>query len=173
MSVNLEDLAVATGPEKARNVQTIRQLHSSPMLVRSCLTSCILGLNIMWTKNFQMSKLSLEKAKEPKIKLPTFAESQRKQGNSRKVSASIMSTMQKPLANCGKLLKRWEHQTILPFSWETYMWVKKQQFEFCMEQQIGWGLRKEYNRAVCHHPVYLNYILSTSWEMLGWKSYKL
>ena len=29
--------------------------------------------------------------------------------------------------NCGKLLKRWEHQTILPFSWETCMWVKQQQ----------------------------------------------
>ena len=25
-----------------------------------------------WTKNFQMSKLDLEKAEEPEIKLPTF-----------------------------------------------------------------------------------------------------
>ena len=29
----------------------------------------------MWTKNFQMFKLDLEKAEEPKIKLPTFIES--------------------------------------------------------------------------------------------------
>jgi len=28
--------------------------------------------------------------------------------------------------NCGKFLKRWEYQTTLPASWETYMQVKKQ-----------------------------------------------
>ena len=28
----------------------------------------------MWTKNFQMFKLDLEKAEEPEIKLPTSAE---------------------------------------------------------------------------------------------------
>ena len=28
--------------------------------------------------------------------------------------------------NCGKFLKRKEHQTTLPASWETYMQVKKQ-----------------------------------------------
>ena len=27
---------------------------------------------------------------------------------------------------CGKFLKRWEYQTILPISWETCIWVKKQ-----------------------------------------------
>ena len=30
----------------AKNVLTIRQLHSSPMLVRSCLKSCMLGFGI-------------------------------------------------------------------------------------------------------------------------------
>ena len=29
-------------------------------------------------------------------------------------------------AYCGKFLKRWEYQTTLLVSWETYMWVKKQ-----------------------------------------------
>ena len=38
----------------------------------------------MQTKNFQMSKLGLEKEEEPEIKLQAFAGSQRKQGNSRK-----------------------------------------------------------------------------------------
>ena len=32
-----------------------------------------LGFSIMWTENFQMVKLGLEKAEEPEIKLPTFA----------------------------------------------------------------------------------------------------
>ena len=39
----------------------------------------------------------LEKAEEPEIKLPTFVESQRKQGNSRKTSISASLTMLKLL----------------------------------------------------------------------------
>ena len=38
----------------------------------------------MWTVNFQMFKLALEKAEEPEIKLPTSAGSSVKQENSRK-----------------------------------------------------------------------------------------
>ena len=75
--------------------------------------------------------------------------------------------------NYGKLLKRWEYQTILPGSWENCMCVKKQQLEPCMEQLIDSRLRKEYDRAVCWHPVCLTYKLSTSWEMPGWMSSKL
>ena len=46
----------------------------------------------------QNFKLDLEKVEEPDIKVPTFAGSQRKQGNSRKTSASL--TMLQPLM-CG------------------------------------------------------------------------
>ena len=42
-----------------------------------------------------MIKLDLEKAEEPEIKLPTSTGSQRQQGNSRKISASL--TVLKPL----------------------------------------------------------------------------
>ena len=38
----------------------------------------------MWTVNFQMLKLILEKAEEPEIKLPTSTGSSKKQENSRK-----------------------------------------------------------------------------------------
>ena len=38
----------------------------------------------MWTMNFQMFKLDLEKAEEPEIKLSTSAGSEKKQGNSKK-----------------------------------------------------------------------------------------
>ena len=65
-----------------------------------------------------------------------------------------------------------EYQTISPVSWETCMWVKKQQLEPCMEQLIHSKSRKEYGRAVCCHPVCLTYMLSTSWEMPGWMSDK-
>ena len=106
------------------NVLTIGQLHLFPTLVRSCLKSFMLGFRITWTENFQTSQLGLGKAEEPEIKLPTFARSEKKQGNSRKTSTSVSSTMLKPLTvwiitNCGKLLKRWKYQTILPVFWET------------------------------------------------------
>ena len=49
----------------------------------------------MWTMNFQMFKLDLEKAEEPETKLPTSIESLKKQENSRKTSASL--TILQPL----------------------------------------------------------------------------
>ena len=74
-----------------KNLLTIGQLHSTPMLVRSCLKSCTLGFRIMQTKNFQMSKLVLDKVEEPETKLPAFAGSQRKQPNSRKISTCFIN----------------------------------------------------------------------------------
>ena len=61
--------------------------------------------------NFQMFKLVLEKAEEPKIKLPTSAGSLKKQESSRKTSTSALLTMPKPLTvwittKCGKFLKK-------------------------------------------------------------------
>ena len=51
----------------------------------------------MWTMNFQMFKLVLEKAEEPEIKLPTSTESWKKQESSRKTSISALLTMPKLL----------------------------------------------------------------------------
>ena len=56
-----------------KNVQSTRQLHSSPMLLMLYSKSFKLCFSIMWTENFQMVKLCLEKAEEPEIKLPTLA----------------------------------------------------------------------------------------------------
>ena len=58
----------------------------------------------------------LEKAEKPEIKLPTSAESLKKQDSSRKISALL--TMPKPFTmwittNCGKFLKIWEYQTTM------------------------------------------------------------
>ena len=54
-----------------------------------------------------LTKLVLEKAEEPEIKLPTSARSSKKQESSRKTSISALLTMPKPLTvwitiNCGK-----------------------------------------------------------------------
>ena len=106
--------------------------------------------------NLQMFKVDLEKAKEPEIKLPTSAESWKKQESSRKTSISALLTMPKPLTvwittNCRKFLKRWEYQSTSPTFREICMQVKKQQLELDMEQQTGSKSEKEYDKAVyCH-----------------------
>ena len=53
----------------------------------------------MWTMNFQMIKLDLDKAEEPEIKLPTSTGSLKRQVSSRRTSTSALFTMWKPL--CG------------------------------------------------------------------------
>ena len=68
-----------------------------------------------------MYKLDLEKAEEPKIKVPTSVGSQKKQENCRKTSTSVSLTTLKPLTvwittNCGKFLKRHEYKKTLPAS---------------------------------------------------------
>ena len=50
----------------------------------------------MWTMNFQMFKLELEKAEETKIKLATSTGLLKKQESSRKTFTSALLTMEKP-----------------------------------------------------------------------------
>ena len=48
--------------------------------------------------------------------------------------------------NCGKFLKKREYQSTLS-SCETYMQIKKQEFELAFEQQTASKLVKEYVKA--------------------------
>ena len=60
----------------------------------------------MWTMNFQMFKLVLEKAEEPEIKLPTIAAgSLKKQESSRKTFICALLAMPKPLTVWITILK--------------------------------------------------------------------
>ena len=56
-----------------KKVQITIQLHSFHMLERLCSKFFKLCFSSMWTVNFQMFKLVLEKAEETEIKLPTSA----------------------------------------------------------------------------------------------------
>ena len=82
MPANLEHSAVATGLEKSvfipipkkgnakecLNYHTIALIsHASKVMLKILQAS----LNSMWTKNFQMFKLDLEKAEKQEIKLST------------------------------------------------------------------------------------------------------
>ena len=88
----------------------------------------------MWTENFQIYKLDLEKADELEI-------TEKAREFQKNIYFSSL-TILKPftvwiVTNCGKFWKRWEYQTTFLASWETHMQVKKQQLEPNMEQQTG------------------------------------
>ena len=78
----------------------------------------------MWTENFQMYKLDLEKAEEPEIKLPTSVGSSKKQESFRKNVYFCVTDYANAL-NCVDHKKtvenflRDEYQTTLHVSWET------------------------------------------------------
>ena len=87
-------------PKERSNYCTITLIsHASKVMIKS------LQARFQQYMNFQMSKLHLEKAGEPEIKLPTSAESLKKQKSSRKTSISALVTMPKPLTVCNKLWK--------------------------------------------------------------------
>ena len=146
-----------------KNAQTTAQLHSSHTLVNKCSKSSKPGFSDMWTVNFQMFKLVLEKAEEPEIKLPISAGLSKKQETSRKPSTSALLTMPKPLTvwittNCGKFWKRWATiPTDLPLEKSvcrsgsghgTTDWF-----------QIGKGVHQGYMLSPCLFNLYAEYII--------------
>ena len=89
-----------------KNAQTTAQLHSSHTLAKQCSKFSKPGFNSMWTMNFQMFKLDLEKAEEPEIKLLTSIGSLKKQESSRKSSTSALLPM--PKSCCVDHNKLWK-----------------------------------------------------------------
>ena len=73
--------------------------------------------------------------------------------------------------NCVKFLNWWEYKITLSVSWETCMWVKKQQLKLDMEQLSSSKFGKEYFKTIYCHPAYLTYIhhgkCQTGW-ITGW-----
>ena len=121
----------------------------------------------MWTVNFLMFKLVLEKAEEPEIKLSTSNGSWKKQESSRRTSISALLTMPKPLTvdliNCGKFFKRWEYQTTLPASWgnlyadqEAIVRTRHGTTDWL---QIGKGVRQGWILSPCLCNLYAEYIM--------------
>ena len=132
----------------------------------------------MWTVNFLMFKLVLEKAEEPEIKLPTSTGSWKKQEKSRKNIYFCFIDYAKAF-DCVDHNQLWK--------------ILK---EMGIPDHLTWLLRNPYagqeatvrtghgttdwfhiGKGVCHlvycQPVYLTYMQSTSWEMLDWKKHKL
>ena len=112
-----------------KNIQTTVQLHSFHMLARFCSKSFKLGFSSMWTENFQMYKLDLEKAEEPEIKSPTFIGSWRKQDFQKNICFCIIDYAKTfdcvDHSKLWKILEEMEIPEHLTVSWETCMQVKK------------------------------------------------
>ena len=159
------------------NVLTVGQLHSSPTLVRSCLKSCIVGFIITWAKRpsvqagFRKDRWAgdqianigwiIEKAREfQKNIYLCFID-----------HAKAFDCVDH--SKLWKALKEMGIPDYLTCLLRNLYAGQEAKLEPCMEQLIGSGLRKEYDKAVCYQSVYLTYALSTSWEMPGRTSYKL
>ena len=124
-----------------KNARTTTQLHSSHMLVKKCSKFSKPGFRNMWTVNFQMFKLVLEKAEEPEIKLPNLLDPQKSKRVPKKHLFLLYWRCQS-LWLCGSQetvenSSRDGNTISWPASWETYMQVNKQELELDIEQQTG------------------------------------
>ena len=143
---------------KKDNAKECSNYHRTVLISHTSKLVFKLGFSNMWTKNFQMFQLDLEKAEEPEINLPTSDGSQEKAREFQKNICFIDYAKAFDCADQNKLWKILKEMGIpdqLTCSWETRMQVKKQQLELNMEQQTGSRLGKEYIKAVCCNPAYL------------------
>ena len=133
----------------------------------------------MWTMNFQMFKLDLEKAEKEEIKLPTSAGSLKKQNSSRKTSISALLITPKPLTLW--ITTNWKILQEIGIA-DHGTWLLRNLYSGQEATgRTGHGktdwfqvvLQKEYVNAVYCPPAYLTYMQCTSCEMPGWIKHKL
>ena len=119
MATGLEKVRIIITIPKKSNAKECSNHHTTALMSHtSKVVLKILHARLQQYVNQELPDVQagLEKAEEPEIKLPSSAESQKKQESSRKTSTSALLTMPKPLTvsittNCGKFFKRWEYQT--------------------------------------------------------------
>ena len=162
-----------------KNDQITIQLHSFHMLARLCSRSFKLGFSSTWIENFQMYKLDLEKAEEPKIKISNIHWIIEKAREFQKNIYFCFIDHGKAF-DCVGHNKLWkffkemgtlDHLTCLLRG--SCMQHKKQQLEPNMEQRTGSKLGREYIKTVYCYPAYVTSIQSTSCKMPGWMKLKL
>ena len=124
-----------------------------------------------------MSKLDLEKAEEPEIKLPISVSSKKKQDNSRKTSTSLSLIMLKSLTSLittnWKILKEMgipDHLTCLLRNLYAGQEVTvRTRHGTTIWSKIG----KEIRQGCILSPCLFNLYAENIMERLGWKKYKL
>ena len=123
-----------------------------------------------------MQKLDLEKVEKPEIKMPTSAESQKKQENIRKTSIWLSFTTRNPLTvwlTNWKILKEMgipDHRTCLLRN----LYADQEETVRIRHVTVDcFKIGKECIKTVYCHPVYLTSMQSTLCEILGWMHHKL
>ena len=153
-----------------KNVQTTTQLHSSYTLVKECSKFSKPGFNSIWTMNFQMFKLDLEKAEEPEVKLPTSTGSSKKQEFQRNIYVCFIDYAK--AFDCvdhnrmWKILKKLgipDHLSCLLRN----LYAGQKANVTTGHETTDWPNR-ERSTSRLYHPAFLTYMQSTSCEMLGW-----
>ena len=132
----------------------------------------------MWTVNFLMLKLDLEKAEEPEIKLPTSAGSSKKRESSRKTSISAFSDYAKAF-DCVDHNKLWKilKEMGIPDHLTCFLRNLYSDQEATVRTghgttdwfQIGKGVHKGCLLSLCLFHLYAEYIV---WNA-GWMKHKL
>ena len=106
----------------------------------------------MWTVNFQMFRLDLEKAEETDQIANNCWIIEKAREFQKNIYFCFIDYAKaltvRITTNCGKYLKRWEYQTTLPASWEICRQVKRQQLEPDMKQQPGSKFGKGYFKVL-------------------------
>ena len=136
------------------------------------------GFNSMWTMNFQMFKLDLEKTEEPEIKLSTSVGSQEKTREFQKniYFCFIDCTKAFDSVDHNKLWKIFRDGNTRPsyLPPEKPVCRSRSKLELDMEQHTGSKSGKDYVKPVFCHPAYLTYMQSTSclWMrcQAGWRA---
>ena len=131
----------------------------------------------MWTVNFQMFKLVLEKAEESEIKFANIHWIIEKVREFQKNIYFCFIDYAKAFDRVDhkklwKILKKMEIRDHLSCLLRN-LYTGQEVTEPDMKQQTGSKLGKEYVKAVYCHPAYLTYMQSTSWETLSWRKHKL
>ena len=126
----------------------------------------------MWTVNFQMFKLVLEKAEEPEIKLTMSIGSSKKQEFQENVCFCFIDCAK--AFDCVDDKKLWK--ILKEMGVPDHLTCLLRNLYAGQEATVRTGhgttdcfqIGKDYVKAVYCHPAYLTYMQSTSWEMLGW-----
>ena len=113
----------------------------------------------MWTVNFQMFKLALEKTEEPEIKLPTPVQSSKRAREFQKKIYFCFIDCAK-VFDCVDVNKLWKILQVMGISDHLTCLLRnlyagqEATVELDVEQQTGSKSGKEYLKAVYCHPAY-------------------
>ena len=131
----------------------------------------------MWTMNFPILKLDLEKTEEPEIKLPTSAGSSKKQEFQINIYFCFIDYAK--AFDCVDYNKLWkilqeigipDHLTCLLRN----LYAGQEAIVRTGHRTTNWfQIGKGVHQGCILSPCFLTYMQSTSWEMLGWMKHKL